>query len=194
MAVQPDLSVVINTLKFQNVGVRQLVFGHRQGTLILIVITLIPAGVMVGKQLGKKAFDDAYRDARRIMLTGLVGAIGVASLLVLFAGAYTGLYRVDADVQALGKVLLVVFALYAPVKVENMILSGGILRSGGNTRVIMIIDTIGTWGIGIPLCLLAAYGLHWGIVGVYALLTTEEIFRLAVSLVMFKRRSWMISL
>ena len=48
--------------------------------------------------------------------------------------------------------------------------------------------------IGIPLCLLAAYGLHWGIVGVYALLTTEEIFRLAVSLVIFKRRSWMISL
>lgn len=89
------------------------------------------------------------------MLTGLVGAIGVASLLVLFAGAYTNLYRVDADVQTLGKALLVVFALYAPVKVENMILSGGILRSGGNTRVIMIIDTIGTWGIGIPLCLLA---------------------------------------
>lgn len=50
----------------------------------------------------------------------------------------------------------------------------------------MIIDTIGTWGIGIPLCLLAAFGLHWGIVGVYALLTTEEIFRLAVSLVIFK--------
>ena len=60
--------------------------------------------------------------------------------------------------------------------------------------VIMIIDTIGTWGIGIPLCLLAAFGLHWGIVGVYALLTTEEIFRLAVSLVIFKKRSWMISL
>ena len=165
-----------------------------QSLIVGALSGLSAAGVMVGKQLGKKAFDDAYRDARRIMLTGLVGAIGVASLLVLFAGAYTGLYRVDADVQALGEVLLVVFALYAPVKVENMILSGGILRSGGNTRVIMIIDTIGTWGIGIPLCLLAAYGLHWGIVGVYALLTTEEIFRLAVSLVMFKRRSWMISL
>ena len=96
------------------------------------------AGVMVGKHLGKKTYDAAYGDARRIMLTGLVGAIGVASLLVLFAGAYTNLYRVDADVQTLGKALLVVFALYAPVKVENMILSGGILRSGGNTRVIMI--------------------------------------------------------
>ena len=34
----------------------------------------------------------------------------------------------------------------------------------------------------------------WGIVGVYTLLTTQEIFRLIVSLVIFKRRKWMISL
>ena len=46
----------------------------------------------------------------------------------------------------------------------------------------------------IPLCLFAAHVLHWGIVGVYALLTSEELFRLAVPLVMFKKRSWMVSL
>ena len=89
---------------------------------------------------------------------------------------------------------LVVFALYAPVKVENMILGGGIIRSGGNTKWIMAIDIAGTWLVGIPLCLLAAYAFHWGILGVYALLTTEELFRLAVSLAVFQRRKWMISL
>ena len=31
-------------------------------------------------------------------------------------------------------------------------------------------------------------------VGVYTLLTTEELFRLAVSLIIFKRRKWIISL
>ena len=56
---------------------------------------------------------------------------------------------------------------------------GGIIRSGGNTKIIMIIDIVGTWCIGIPLCLLAAYVFKWGIVGVYTLLTTEELFRLA---------------
>lgn len=45
-----------------------------------------------------------------------------------------------------------------------------------------------------PLRLFAAHVLHWGIVGVYALLTSEELFRLAVTLVMFKKRSWMVSL
>ena len=83
---------------------------------------------------------------------------------------------------------------FRPVKVENMILGGGIIRSGGNTKIIMIIDIVGTWCIGIPLCLLAAYVFKWGIVGVYTLLTTEEIFRLVVSLIIFKRRKWMISL
>ena len=65
---------------------------------------------------------------------------------------------------------------------------------GGNTKIIMVIDIVGTWCIGIPLCLLAAYVFNWGIVGVYTLLTTEEIFRLVVSLIIFKKRKWMISL
>ena len=90
--------------------------------------------------------------------------------------------------------IVIVFALYAPIKVENMILGGGIIRSGGNTKIIMVIDIVGTWCIGIPLCLLAAHVFKWGIVGVYTLLTTEDIFRLVVSLIIFKRRKWMISL
>ena len=152
------------------------------------------AGVMVGKRLGRKEYDEAYTESKKIMYAGLIGAAAVSILLILLAGVYTGLYRVDGSVKELGKILLMVFALYAPVKVENMILGGGIIRSGGNTKIIMVIDIVGTWCIGIPLCLLAAYVFKWDIVGVYTLLTTEEIFRLVVSLVIFKRRKWMISL
>ena len=152
------------------------------------------AGVMIGKRLGRKEYNEAYAESKKIMYAGLFGGVAVSALLILLAGAYTGLYRVDDSVKELGKTLLIVFALYAPVKVENMILGGGIIRSGGNTKTIMIIDIIGTWCIGIPLCLLAAYIFKWGIVGVYTLLTTEELFRLAVSLIIFKRRNWIVSL
>ena len=152
------------------------------------------AGVMIGKRLGGKEYDEAYEESKKIMYAGLIGSLVVSALLILLAGEYTGLYRVDYSVKELGKILLIIFALYAPVKVENMILGGGIIRSGGNTKIIMVIDIVGTWCIGIPLCLLAAYIFKWGIVGVYTLLTTEEIFRLVVSLIIFKRRKWMISL
>ena len=152
------------------------------------------AGVMVGKRLGKKEYDEAYTESKKIMYAGLIGAVVVSALLILLSGTYTSLYRVDYSVKELGKILLIIFALYAPVKLENMILGGGIIRSGGNTKIIMVIDIIGTWCIGIPLCLIAAYVFQWGIVGVYTLLTTEEIFRLVISLVIFRKRKWMISL
>lgn len=152
------------------------------------------AGVMVGKELGKKDEAAAYAASQKLMAAGLVGAAAVSALLILLAGPYTHWYRVAPQVKRLGQQLLVVFALYAPIKVENMILGGGILRSGGNTKIIMVIDCLGTWCVGIPLCLLAAYGFRWGILGVYALLTAEEVFRLALSLVMFRKRSWMVSL
>ncbi|MDY5181491.1 MATE family efflux transporter [Butyribacter sp.] len=152
------------------------------------------AGVMIGKRLGGKEYDEAYEESKKIMYAGLIGSLVVSALLILLAGEYTRLYRVNHSVKELGKILLIIFALYAPVKVENMILGGGIIRSGGNTKIIMEIDIVGTWCIGIPLCLLAAYIFKWDIVGVYTLLTTEEIFRLVVSLIIFKRRKWMISL
>ncbi len=96
--------------------------------------------------------------------------------------------------QKLEQSLLFVFALYAPVKIENMILGGGILKSGGDTKTVMLIDIVGTWGMGIPLCFAGAYLLQWGIVGVYALLTSEEILRLVISLIIFRKKKWMISL
>ena len=53
------------------------------------------AGVMVGKRLGKKEYDEAYIESKKIMYAGLAGAIAVSSLLIIFSGVYTGFYRVD---------------------------------------------------------------------------------------------------
>ena len=152
------------------------------------------AGVLIGKRLGKKEYDAAYEEAGKILKAGLLGAVAVSGILVLLSGRYVSLYRVEENVQELGQSLLLVFALYAPVKIENMILGGGILKSGGDTKTVMLIDIVGTWGMGIPLCFAGAYLFQWGIVGVYALLTSEEILRLAVSFVIFRKKKWMISL
>ena len=108
----------------------------------------------------------------------------------LFVGALSGL-SAAAGVKSVAQLLLIVFAIYAPVKVINMILGGGIIRSGGNTKIIMIIDIVGTWLVGIPLCLFAAYVLKLSIVPVYAILSVEEIVRLVITQVMFKKKTWM---
>ena len=64
------------------------------------------------------------------------------------------LFNVAEDVRTIGLNLLTAFAVLMPVKVQNMILGGGIIRSGGRTKYIMMIEMLGTWLIGVPLALL----------------------------------------
>ena len=81
--------------------------------------------------------------------------------------------------------------MIAPFKVQNMIVGGGIIRSGGKTKYVMMIDLIGTWVFGVPLGLVAAFVLGLSIPWVYFILSLEECIRFAISLVVLKRRKWM---
>lgn len=152
------------------------------------------AGILIGKSLGKKEYDRAYRESKKLMIYGLCGSAVLSALLVLLSRYYVEIYQVEDGVKQIAVQLLFVFALISPVKVQNMILGGGIIRSGGRTGYVMWIDIIGTWVFGVPLGLLAAFVLKLPIPYVYFMLSLEECVRLAMSLVVFKRKKWMRSL
>jgi Na+-driven multidrug efflux pump len=71
-----------------------------------------------------------------------------------------------------------------------MVMLGGVLRSGGKTRYTLILDLIGTWGIGIPLGLISAFVFKWNILLVYTAICIEEIIRLALGLMKVKSKDW----
>lgn len=149
------------------------------------------ASVIIGKSLGNKDYDSAYGNAKKLLKYGLMASLVLSFLLVILGKAYTGIYNVEEEVRNTAYELLIVFAIVSPVKVQNMILGGGVLRSGGKTKYVLAIDIIGTWGFGVPLGLLASYILKLPITYVYFILSMEECVRLAISFVIFKRKNWM---
>ncbi len=149
------------------------------------------AGILTGKRLGANDFGAAYSDSKKLLRYALWGSLCLSALMIGLGWLYVKIFRVSADVQALGYQLLIIFAIYAPAKVLNMTLGGGILRSGGKTQYSMITDLIGTWGFGVPLGLLTAFVLGWPITAVYAALTFEECIRLAMVLYIFRSKKWM---
>ncbi|MGN1163190.1 MAG: MATE family efflux transporter [Candidatus Ornithospirochaeta sp.] len=152
------------------------------------------AGIMVGKLLGKKDWNDALSASRSLMGYGVAGSLFVSLLIVLFKAPYLSIYNVEAEVREMGALILMVYALVAPVKVSNMILSGGILRSGGRTDLTMYIDIIGTWCFGVPLALISSRLLHLPIHLVYLILSMEEVVRLFMGIFVYRKRKWMKSL
>ncbi|MDE6606176.1 MAG: MATE family efflux transporter [Lachnospiraceae bacterium] len=152
------------------------------------------AAIIVGKALGKGEYERAYEEGKKLMYYGLFGAVILSVLIVLSGRYYVRIYQVEEIVKKTAYQLLAAFALIAPVKVENMILGGGIIRSGGKTKYVMVIDMIGTWIFGVPLGLFAAFVCKFPIPYVYFILSLEEGVRLAISLVVFKKKKWMESL
>ncbi len=149
------------------------------------------AGILIGKELGKGEKHSAYQKSRRLLLYGLIGSFVIAALTVLAMGVYTDFYNAEEYVKSTARQILIAFVVVLPVKVLNMILGGGIVRSGGQTRTMMIIELLGTWGFGVPLALLGAYVWKLSIPLVYFILSMEECVRLLLTWIVFVRKNWM---
>ena len=152
------------------------------------------ASVIIGKKLGSREYDDAYRDSWRLIRYGFIGSVILSVLVVLASPMYVEIYQVDAAVKLLTRQILTAYALVAPFKVLNMIAGGGIIRSGGKTNYVMFIDMIGTWVFGVPLGLLSAFVWKLPIPYVYFLLSLEECVRFAITVFILRGKRWMQSL
>lgn len=148
-------------------------------------------GILIGKYLGGGEYEKAYRNSKKLMGYGLSGSVFLSLILVAAGRFYVQIYQVEETVKVLGTQILTAFALISPVKVQNMILGGGVLRSGGKTKYVMVIDFVGTWLFGVPLGFLAAFVWKLEIPYVYFILSLEECVRFFISIMVFRRRTWM---
>ena len=163
-----------------------------QGLIIGALSGLAQAsGILIGKELGKGRFDSAYEKSKKLILYGLVGSFVLSVVLMYLMNYYTDAYNVEKYVKLTAQQILLVFAIVSPVKVMNMIIGGGIIKSGGRTKTVMIIELIGTWGVGVPLALVSAYVWKLPIPAVYFILSMEECVRLLLSWIVFRKKKWM---
>lgn len=149
------------------------------------------ASVIIGKMLGNNDRDEAYQAARNLIFYGFAGSLILSAVIILIRGYYVKIYQVEDSVKILTENILLAYAVIAPFKIQNMILGGGILRSGGKTKYVMFIDMIGTWFFGVPLGLFTAFVLKLPAPAVYLILSLEECIRFAISIVVFRKKKWM---
>lgn len=149
------------------------------------------AVVMVGKRLGQNDNDEAFSISKYLIKVGFIGSVIIAAILIVLVPFYVKLYNIEPEVEKI--TIYIVYALAAVIfaKILNMIIGGGIIRSGGNTHITLVIDAVGTWVFGVPLGLLTAFVFHLPIYWVYFILSLEEVVRLIIGFAVFYRKKWM---
>lgn len=162
-----------------------------QGICIGLLAGLSSAGgVMVGNKLGAGEEETALQYAKKFILLGITVSLVIGALIVLISPLYVSAFNVSDETHQLGIYLVWVFAAFLWVKVGNMIMAGGILNSGGDSKFVFVMESTATWLIGVPSGLLLSFVFKQPIFIVYLVLSMEEVVRFLIGMGRIRSRKW----
>lgn len=115
------------------------------------------SAVILGEKLGRGEIEQVDRDAKEFLFFGIALTLLMSTMLLVVNPHVPGLYAFDGETTAVLMPALLTSALTVPGRALAYLFMFGILRSGGDTRWIMMVDVGWTWLFGIPLML---FGVH----------------------------------
>lgn len=146
--------------------------------------------ILIGNKIGSGDGETAGSYARRSLVLATTAALVVGGVILAFRGAWLSLYAVSAESLAYASRILIVLGLCLWVRVSNMTLVVGVLRSGGDTRFGLFVDTGTIWLVGVPLALLGVFVFRLPVYWVYLMVTAEEVVKYGILLARFFSRRW----
>ena len=77
------------------------------------------------------------------------------------------------------------------IKALTFLLIVGVFRNGGNPGAAFLIDIGCVWLVGVPMVTLGGLVLHLPLLISYAMMCSEEIVKVIISVTYFKKKKWM---
>jgi len=146
--------------------------------------------IICGEKLGQGKTNEAFDLAKRILrMAVIIGAIA-GGLLTVLSGFIVRAFRFSEQGWYFTTIILVIYGIILFVKIHNATILTGALRSGGDTRVGLLIDIGTVWAIGVPLAFIGALVLHIPVYWVVALVQMEEIVKFFIMRRRFLSKIW----
>lgn len=149
------------------------------------------AAVILGNEMGAGKLEDAEVHSVYLIILQFLLTIIMGLLFFLMKDSLIGMFRIIPEVAILTNRCIMVSILFMPFKMLNALNIVGILRSGGDTKACLVLDTSGVWLIGIPMAFIGGLFLHLPIYFVYAMVLTEEIYKFILGTIRYKQKKWL---
>ena len=178
--ISPEAIVVITIV--QNIERLMLVFFHGGGNA---------GGVFIGKAVGAGNYEEAYEYGKRLAVLSVITSVVLSLIFVAARPIILMPYQVSAEVYNQSMNLLVVVAVMMNIKALTFLLIVGVFRNGGNPGAAFLIDIGCVWLVGVPMVTLGGLVLHLPLLISYAMMCSEEIVKVIISVTYFKKKKWM---
>ncbi len=164
--------------------------GHQIALNYAAITFMVPLGVgaaaavLVGRAVGAGDADGARRMAAASVVIGAAFMLVAASVFLAVPTPLASLYTTDATVVAIAASLIPIAGAFQ-VFDGSQAVAMGVLRGAGDTRVPVLINVFGYYGVGLPVGLwlgyevgLGARGFWWGLVTGLAVVAVVLIWRI----------------
>ncbi|MDD4326818.1 MAG: MATE family efflux transporter [Eubacteriales bacterium] len=147
--------------------------------------------VLVGKQIGEKNREKAFDYSLRSIIIAPVMGLFITGILLLIRYPVVSLYDISETVRNYALSLIVMTALAAPFKALNYTNFIGVLRAGGDTGFVLVIDVGPLLLVAVPLAVFTGLYMGFPLPYVYAVVLSEELIKTISGLFRFFSRKWM---
>ncbi len=146
----------------------------------------IVTGYTLGEGDKEKAQDQGYAFLGIGFLFGVVSA----AIILLISGPMIHAYNLSPQTQEIAQELMLAISVVVLFQATNSIMTKGVLRGGGDTKMLMLADNIFLWVASIPLGILAGLVLHLPAFWIYFFLKVDQILKAVWCVIRLRSGKW----
>lgn len=149
------------------------------------------AAILMGKAIGEGKDLSVLKEYTRT-LQALFVAIGLVlgAALMIIRVPLLRVYNISDETRALANAYMIIQSVVLVTMSYQMPTNGGIIRGGGDTRFVMILDLISIWGIVLPFSCLAAFVWRLSPIIVIILLNSDQVFKCVPAFIRVNSYKW----
>ena len=133
----------------------------------------IVTGYTLGEGDRKKAHDQGYA----FLGIGFVFGIFAAVVIMLISGPMINAYNLSEQTREIASQLMLSISIIIVFQATNSIMTKGVLRGGGDTKMLMLTDNIFLWIASVPLGILAGLVFHFPAFWIYFFLKIDQVLK-----------------
>ena len=133
--------------------------------------------IVTGRTLGEGSKQKAQDQAWAFLGLGFVFGLVAAGIVMLISGPMIKAYNLTEQTTQIAKQLMASISLIIVFQATNSIMTKGVLRGGGDTKMLMLADNIFMWVASIPLGILAGLVFHWPAFWIYFFLKIDQVLK-----------------
>ena len=186
-----SVAMVIGHLGSTFVAANAITSVTQQLSSVVITGVCQAGAIVTGVTLGEGNKDKTMKQGYRFFGLGIFLGLLSAGFILLTSDFFIGFYdNVTRETSEMAKLLMYAISIIVVFQGTNSIMTKGVLRGGGDTKMLMLADNVFLWVLAIPLGIFAGFYLKLPPFWIYICLKSDQIVKTVWAFLRLRSKKW----